>query len=318
MHGLGPLLLLAGLFYLLFNLKDFLGKKKLFILPLVFLAMAISVYFLKESIFWRIKGFSTYNNFYYYRVFLTHNYLWLTLSAFLGFIWLGFKKKFKEWLIFLIILGLQTIVVSFFLIQPFTRYFYIVFPFLILLGSFFLHSLSELFRNKIRAHLFLILLVLLLVFFSRDKLSFVPQKTYSLNQDMQEIPEVDYKKIYGFIEKKLNDHPGTVFISNWYDHPIWYLGEGKLDYWLRVKASPSQTKDDFSGALLLDNLDSLKEIILKEKKGLIILESWENHLPQGTAEYIRLNLKKEFELDRLYSVQPRYWPVGVYSWGMAE
>lgn len=318
MHGLGLCLFLIGLFYIALNLKGYFDKRKLPWLLLNLIGLITLAYFLRDYIFSRIKGFGDYSNFFYYRVFLTHNYLWITFSAFLGSVWLGLKREYKKLLIFLLFIGIQTIVVSFFLFQPFTRYFYIIFPFIILLAAFFLDELSGFFKfkNKIGISLLLIFLVLLLVFTSKNKLALLPQKTYSLNEDMQEVPEVDYKKIYAFIEKKLEDNPEAIFISNWFDHPIWYLGEGKLDYWLRIKDFPEQTKDAFSGSILVDNLNFLKEIITKEKKGLIILESWESQLPPGTVEYIRSNLKKEFEYDRLYSIQPRYWPVEVYSWGI--
>ena len=316
MHGLGLCLFLIGLLYIVFNLKGHFNKRKLPWLLLTFMGLITLTYFLREKIIFKMIGLGSYNNFFYYRAFLTQNYLWIALTSFLGFIWLAFKKEFRKWLIFLLFLGLQTIVVSFFLLQPFTRYFYVVFPFIVLLAAFFLNQLSVLFKNKISSSLFLIFLVLILIFASKDKLTFLPQKIYSLNEDMQEVPEVDYKKIYAFIGEKLEENPEAIFISNWFDHPIWYLGEGRLDYWLRIKDFPDQTKDAFSGAIFVDNLDSLKEIISKEKKGLIILESWESQLPPGTAEYIRSNLKKEFEYDRLYPVQPRYWPVEVYSWGI--
>jgi len=315
MHGLGIFLFLFGFIYIIYNRLEFVRKKWRWFL-VTFLIFISFTFFLRDRILWPLERFNEFNNFYYYRVFLTHNYLSISFLTFLAIFWLGFKKVYKKFSLFLIFLGLQILIISFFLPQPFIRYFYIVFPFLILLSSFFIYKLSTFFRNKPISNLFLILFILLFIFSLKNKLVFSPQPTYSLNEDMQEIPEVDYKKIYSFIAKKLNENQDAVFISNWFDHPIWYLGEDKLNYWLRVKDYPDQIKDDFSGAIIIDNIVYLKEIISNEKKGIIILESWETKLPDGTAEYIRSNLKKEFEWDRLYPTQPRYWPVEIYSWGI--
>jgi len=315
MHGLGIFLFLWGFAYLLVMKFSWFKKRWFLILP-IFLILGVFSYFLRGKIVSTLGLFGKFNNLYYYRVFLTHNYLLISLLAFLGGLALLFKKKFKKATLFIIFVGFQIILASWFLPQPFTRYLYIVFPFIILLSGYFLWFLSKFVKKRPLSLIVLIFLIFMTIFLSKDKFALFPQNSYSLNADMQEVPEVDYKKLYAFVKPKLEDNPEAIFISNWFDHPIWYLGEGGLDYWLRVKDFPSQTKDAFSGAIFIDSLNSLKEIISKEKKGIIILESWESHLPKGIGEYIRLNLKKEFEWDRLYPIQPRYWPVEVYSWGI--
>ncbi len=131
---------------------------------------------------------------------------------------------------------------------------------------------------------------------------------------MQEIPEVDWNKTYGFVGEKLKQNPGSVLVTNWNDLPVWYLGEGRLDYLLRTRNPYSQ--DPLSGAKLIPDLAGLNKVVHNEKKGLIVIDSWDDRIPDGAREYIRENLKKEFEVDRLYQIQPRYWPVEVYSWGM--
>lgn len=317
MHGLGLVVFFSGFFYLL--LFRFSWLKKL-ILP------AILLFLFFDWIF-RIPVFSVFsqigrvNNLFYYRVFLTHNYLLLCLLALIGGLWLVVRKK-KEWQILVLFLAIQGFIISFLLPQPFTRYFYIVFPFLVLLSAFGLWQTSKYLGSLIKRPKYLISSIQYLILFALvfsvvtfgHKFTLLPQKTYSLNEDMQEIPEVDWKKIYGFTDEKLKQNPGSVLVTNWSDLSVWYLGEGKPDFLVRKDVGAE--KDIFSKAMILSDLNSFRELVKNEKKGLIIIDSWDNAIPDGLREYCRDSLKKELKVDRLYPVQPRYWPVEVYSWGI--
>ncbi|MFH1561545.1 MAG: hypothetical protein ABID04_03135, partial [Patescibacteria group bacterium] len=198
----------------------------------------------------------------------------------------------------------QLVTVSFILPQPFTRYFYPVFPFLILLTSYFLSRLKK---------TLLILSFLLLIIGLGNKIALEPSANYSLNEDMQEIPEVDWKKIYGLVGEKLEKNPGSILLTNWNDLPVWYLGEGSPDYLTRTDGD---RQDKLSGAMIVNNLDQFRKLVDDNPTGLIVLDSWDDKVPDGIREYCHQNLKKEFEIDRLYPVQPRYWTVWVYSWGI--
>jgi len=312
MHGLGVFLFLFGFVYLL-AIKFSWFKKRYFLSLVIILTVVVFSYFLKGKIISTLERFAEFNNLYYYRVFLTHHYLLLTFLALLGGLFLLLKKKLKEIILFVIFLGFQFILVSWFLPQPFTRYFYIVFSFILLLSSYFLWFLSKFLKNKFLSLVLLLFLVFATVYLSKNKVAILPQRIYSLNEDMQEIPEVDWKKIYGFVGEKLKQDKDMVLITNWTDLPVWFLGEGELSYLLRqgdVKI------DGFTGAELINNLSKFREVIAKEEKGIVIIDSWDNYVPDGIREYLCENLKKELEIDRLYEVQPRYWPVEVYSWGI--
>jgi len=259
------------------------------------------------------------NNLFYYRVFLWHNYSLLVLLAFIGFLSLILQKK-RAWQILVLFLMTQTIVVSFILRQPFVRFFYIVFPFLVLLSAVGLVEICQLFSRAIRLRtslskaLLLIFSVLLVMIVMGDKFSFFPQRVYSLNEDMLEIPEVDWKRVYRLVGQKLDQNQNSVLVTNWTDLPVWFLGEGKLDYLLR-KDSLAES-DPFTNAEFISNLAGFKNLLQEKEKGLIVIDSWDDYVPEGVREYCREFLKKELEIDRLYPVQPRYWPVEVYSWGM--
>jgi len=148
------------------------------------------------------------------------------------------------------------------------------------------------------------------------KFTLFPKKIYSLNEDMQEIPEVDWKKIYGFVGEKLKENPWAVLVANWNDLPIWYLGEGRLNYLIRAPWGEKIERDSVSSALLVYSLEEFREVVKKNKMGIFVIDSWDDRIPQGIREYAKDNLKKELEIDRLYPAQPRLWPVEVYSWGI--
>ena len=134
---------------------------------------------------------------------------------------------------------------------------------------------------------------------------------------MQEIPEVDWKKIYQFTGEKLAQNPQAILVTNWSDLPVWYLGENLENLYLaREKGQGSLAVDPVSGGKMIYSLEDLEKLVEENPQGIAIFDSWDNLLLQGANEYARENFKKEMEVDRLYPVQPRFWPVNVYSWGM--
>jgi len=323
MHGLGLVLFFNGFLYLLlfcfpwFKRQVTVVREKssvFFWIAISFLVFSFFVYSFRSSTFGAISNLGEIKNLFYYRVFLWHNYSLLVFLAVVGGLGLLARKK-KEWQILVLFLAVQGIIVSFFLGQPFVRYFYIVFPFLVLLSAVGLVEISQriIQTSKLR-YLMLVFLAFFIVAMG-NKFTLFPERIYSINEDMQEVPEVDYKKIYAFVGEKIKENPEIVYVANWNDHPIWYLGEGSLDYLLRT-TSYSVEVDLVSGAQYLKTLNDFEKVVLSNPKGLVLLESWETELPIGAREYIKDNLKKEFEVDRLYSQQLRLWPIEIYSWGI--
>jgi len=351
MHGLGLILFFNGFLYLLlfcfpwFKRQIAVAQEKgstFFWIAISFLVFLFFVYSFRSSTFSAILSLGEIKNLFYYRVFLWHNYSLLVFLALVGFLFQIFQKK-KTWLILILFLAIQGFIVSFLLPQPFTRYIYFVFPFLILFAAVGLVEIVQCFcspppRRSAFAHLrgvfrypvahlvgflrntntqYLILFTLsFFIIAMGNKFTLFPQKVYSLNEDMQEVPEVDYKKIYAFVGEKIKQNPGSILITSWSDLPVWYLGEGKLDYLLRKLGQTKIEKDPVSSAFMLYSVEELKKIIEENKKGILIIDSWDDRVPDGVREFSRDNLKKELEIDRLYPIQPRYWPVEVYSWGI--
>jgi hypothetical protein len=244
---------------------------------------------------------------FYYRVFIGHNYWFLVILGMIGGL-VSLKKKRKSLFLFFLFLAIQGFAASFLLGQPFSRYFYPVLPFLVLLAAVGLNRMFMV-KNK----LLLVFVFAFLLWVTRAKFVWLPDKICSLNEDMRETPEVDWKRVYGFVGDKLNQNRDAVLIVNWSDLPVWYLGEGRVNY--LVRSDIHQETDTFSGARVISSVSRLEQVVNKEGKGLVVIDSWDDRVPVRVREYIKSNLVKELEVDRLYPVQPRYWPVEVYSWG---
>ncbi len=314
MHGLGLVVFGVGLGYLFLFSPAF--RRKQWLIPVLILFLILSFLF-RQPLASVVYQLGKINNLFYYRVFLWHNYRLLLLLALVGFSGMIWQGK-TIWRLPAAFLAIQTILVSFFIKQPFLRYFYLVFPFFILFSAFGLVQISQFLTQKLqfRKNLtqYLILAFFLFLILRGDKFALFAPKNYSLNEDMQEIPEVNWNKIYGFVGEKLAQDKTIILVANWNDLPVWYLGEGKLEVLIRKPQIDLPPKDPLSGAKIIRSVGELKEIT-GIGKGIFVLDSWDDKVPEGVREYAQSHLKKEFSLDRLYSIQPRYWPVEVYTWG---
>ena len=325
-HGLGLVIFFSGFLYLLLFCFPWFKKQIVVVqrkgLAFFWIAMSLLVflffaYFLHNSSMTLsvILKLGEIKNLFYYRVFLWHNYSLLVFLSLIGVLFQIFQKK-KTWLILILFLTIQGFIVSFLLPQPFTRYFYIVFPFLVLLSSVGLAEISHRISQVLKLRYLMLAFLTIFIIAMGNKFTLLPQEVYSLNEDMQEVPEVDWNKIYGFTKEKLIQNEGTIFVTNWPDLPVWFLGEDKIDYLMRKPGKIRMKEDPFSSATLIYSLEEFKDLIEVKRKGILIIDSWDNYIPDGISEYARENLKKELEVDRIYSIQPRYWPVEVYSWGL--
>ena len=312
MHGLGLVVLFVGFLNLLI-FRFYWFKKWALGGGLLILVFS---YVFKIQIFYVFSSLGKVNNLFYYRVFLTHNYPLLIFLALIGWL-MAFLKNREIFLLLSLPLVIQVFIVSFLLGQPFVRYFYPVFSILILFSSVGLvevsHSISSIFRER-KKRISLFLLLFFFVFSMANKFALVPKQFYSLNEDMQEIPEVDWKKIYKFVEERLKQNSQLALVTNWNDLPVWYLGEGRLNYLIRKVGMIKVSKDPISGAKLIYSKEDFEKMIKETRAGTLVIDSWDDRIPAGIREYVKDNLKKELEVDRLYPVQPRLWPVEVYSW----
>ena len=96
-HGLGIIILLAGLGYLAIS-----NIKKYWVLPLIGMIVIICSDLIFQWHSWVLGGIFKNNNLFYYRVFLTHNYSSISLFGALGLILLSLVRDNKKLLLFLL------------------------------------------------------------------------------------------------------------------------------------------------------------------------------------------------------------------------
>ena len=130
---------------------------------------------------------------------------------------------------------------------------------------------------------------------------------------MQEIPEVDWKRIYQFVARWRRQHPHAPLVVNWNDLPVWYLGESPRHLYL-LRQIQTARHDPLSGAPIINSLADFQNLIRYHPHGLVVIDSWDDRLPVGIRPYCRQHLQHQLEIRQLYPRQPRPWPVNIYSW----
>lgn len=254
----------------------------------------------------------------YYHSLFWRQYPLFSFLGFLGFLYLFLKKeKAQTGLLFCSIL-LYLTMISFFLHVPFEKYSLVIFPLLFTIASFTLFKISKtLFPEKQFSHLIYFALVLFIIL-NGNKFSFKPRQFYSLNFDMREIPEIDYKKIYALVKEKSakvnSQNVAVIDIDE--DIPAWYLGENG-NYFNPRNDIPGEEKTKSVGAVYIRNLDELAGVYKKFPYGFVFLiEHNFRFYPEGMVDWVRKNLVLE-KKESFASFSPdwNYWPVELYSWG---
>lgn len=264
----------------------------------------------------------------YYHSLFWRQYPHITVLAFFGLI-LGLSRNYRLASFFAAVFIIHFGFVTTRVFPQFVRYVYPIFPFILILASYFLVWVSEnmiVFKNKNRQIVFLAFIVLF-VLINGNKFSMMPKEIYSLNMDMAEVPEPDFKNTYQYIlDKTQNNLKRTIVIDNRTDAAEWYLGEGKPDYYLvgPKELEPSWNlargvvRDPVSGALYLNNLAELKKIIGDNASGFIVLEERALEyvaVDKNMTDFLKNTLKKEKRIEHLENNNLSIWPIEVYSWG---
>ena len=100
MHGLGLTIFFSGFIYLLIFKASWFGKKWMFLG--IFLLVLFGLIF-KVQIFSILSSIGRTNNLFYYRVFMTHNYLPFCFLSFVGGLFLFWQKEYQKLTMFLLI-----------------------------------------------------------------------------------------------------------------------------------------------------------------------------------------------------------------------
>ncbi len=275
--------------------------------------------------------FALFNHIKYYHSLFWRQYGLISFLGFLGLFWLTIAK-FKQAILLVIILGIHLGLILFRFPEAYTRYAFVVFPLFLIFFSFALWQIWEwsfsYFPKKLRLinNIKTITLagLIFLIVINGYKFTLLPKQFYSVNSEMREVPEPDFKTAYQYIIQK-DSSKNFVLVDTRPDASFWYFGEGYPNYYLggqerqvSQRLSKGFIRDEASGAYYITSMDSLVQAINQNKKGFIVLE-------QATVEYSKIdpeiinyiqdNLKKEIRVDKIKPNTDGDWPIEIYSWG---
>ncbi|MGB9706936.1 MAG: ArnT family glycosyltransferase [Microgenomates group bacterium] len=325
-HTLGliiyPVFMVYAPFHKNFVRKMFSGKFFIFgVIILVFILLLLTNLYPTLKIIWRdkISNFKLTMGFIpYYHSLFWRQYTLITFLGVLGLIVLFLQKKREIALLFLAFLITYLFCVSFLVGVPFEKYALPVFPILFLLTSYSLYLISQKFIGRREKSFWFFLFLILFIVGNGNKFSLKPKNFYTLNFDMREIPEIDYKGIYESIKKIAGEQIDSVAIVDIsHDMPAWYLGEGKKLFIPRKDVSSEKRVNINSGAVFIHDLEEFKEVTKIYPQGFVVLiEHNFRFYPDGFVEYVRKNLRfEEKEEAAWFSPDWNKWPAEVYSWG---
>lgn len=304
--------------------KNFFSSKKWMFLGVIVLIVIVAV--TKDiTIFYLTKFLPAIdfrkNYIWYYHSLFWRQYPLLTFLSLISFIYLGISKKKKEIFLFAAASLPYLFMVSFLLHVPFEKYVLVIFSISFILSSYSLSEISRLtFKDKNHAVILLFLFVGLILL-NGNKFTLRPKFFYSLNFDMREIPEIDYKKIYRLVNNKSEGiEKGKIAIIDIdSDIPVYYLGEGRLTHIPRNDVA-EKVSDANTGAVYIHSLGEFLKVRNKYQYGFIeLIEHNFRFYPEGMVDYVRKNLNLEIREEYAgFSPDWNRWPVELYSWGFDD
>jgi len=301
----------------LFKSKFFLVALFLFLLFLSFgtnFLSAVKIVFQDKILNFKMSGVFIS----YYHSLFWRQYSLITFLMMIALVILWIKKE-KDIVVFLFLfLATYMFSISFLVGVPFEKYSLPVFPIMFILASFSLWEISMRLMTKERKTIILFVFFILFIIANGNKFSLKPRRFYTLNFDMREIPEIDYKGVYQLIKGKSGgeiDEVALVDISH--DIPAWYLGENKNFFIPRKDVSIEKKVNINSGAIFIHNLEEFKELLADYSKGFVVLvEHNFRFYPKGFVDFVRENLKIEKKEEYAwFSPDWNRWTIELYSWG---
>ncbi|MGB9911199.1 MAG: ArnT family glycosyltransferase [Microgenomates group bacterium] len=325
-HTLGLIIFLFGFIYILFrkDILSFLIKNKFFILLLLGVILLLffgTNFFPVFKVVFRDKilNLNINKNFlFYYHSLFWRQYSLISFLSLLGLIILWFKNEKKLFHFLLVFIIIYLFSISFLIGVSFEKYALNLFPIFFILTSFTLWEISRIIGKKQKTAEVLFIFLILFIVINGNKFSLKPKSFYTLNFDMREIPEIDYKGIYKLIKEKSGEKINEVaLVDISHDIPAWYLGEGKNLFIPRNDVSLEKKINENSGGIFIHNLDEFKELLRRYPQGfVVIIEHNFRFYPAGLVDYVRKNLDFEKKEEvAWFSLDWNKWPIELYSWG---
>jgi len=325
-HTLGLMIIPIAFFYLLIkgDLSKAFANKIFLFSSLIFIAVVLYFTNFEFALKWifttKLTEVLKGENFlFYYHSLFWRQYGLMSFLTFLGLVDFWLSKKRAEFLFFFLSFGTYLFLASFFLIVPFEKYVLPLFPLLFLISSYALFQIANLLsKTKVRFNL-IFCLFLAFILLNGNKFSLKPRQFYTLNYDMKEIPEMDYKGLYKIVEAKIEnkDIKEIAIIEIDQDIPAWYLGEGSINFVPRNNVAKNVIKNQNTGAIYIHDFEEFKDVYQSFKYGFIVLiEHNFRFYPQGIVDFARNNLFLEKREEYAwFSPNWNRWPIELYSWG---
>lgn len=280
-------------------------KYQYLLVAFLFGIVAISMAYLSGPWFFQYYLFKVSLETAHYRVFLTHNYLWLLVPAFLGATVIFRRDKYL-FCFFPVIAGFIFLFANFKINPDYVRYSLSAFPLLYLLFA------EGVVRLKKIGVLFLIVSLLFAVV--QGKLLLFPRYYYSINADMRENPLVDYKLAFAKIKILIGGRKDVIIMDAWNDRVPYYLPNQKF---VMINTLADRINSDpVYGERYVKNLPEFEAEKAKYVSGIVIVENWESYESEEIKGHIHTNLKHEFDVNNLPYNDNDRWSISVYSWGL--
>jgi hypothetical protein len=259
-----------------------------------------------------------YNNTTYLRDILANKYIFITIPAMYGIVYLFNKNK-------IITIGMILWILSIIFLWNFRYYSHNIRYLVPLFGILFVYSavfwdraISSISKKNT---FFPILVLIFFIFISGFKIVRKPQSYYSPNIDFfADVQNANYKVAFEWIKNNITNYRSLPIINNLYEAQLWYL---KLsppatfvkDYTFGIKPGGKSTHN-ITGKPVYTDLKSFEMYLKENPKGLLVVEDWESILPEDIKQYAKKNMKLEYRIESLEVSPTDKWPIEIYSWGM--
>ncbi len=299
-HVFGYVLILIFIpFYLIANFKEMNNNWKdftyikyyiglfIFIIVLIFFflklmgsdILTVISSFSKDGLLPRVEYFEVYFN-----ILKTELSFFIYLSIF-GAV-LSLRKNRMSGLLLIAGFVIPFYILSYYVLLPGTRYLYFIFPILIIFCSYFFDFLFEITqkysKNKpakmgLTFIAIVITSVLIIMAFSQHVFITTPEDNFNLGVNA---PQGDFKGAYGYVRENMQNN--DVLIDSRPAVSLFYMG--RSDYWLAFEANGvglgidnllvnNGSNEIYANAVVIKNVDMLKEVVAKNDRGWIVLDN---------------------------------------------
>ncbi|VVB94821.1 Dolichyl-phosphate-mannose-protein mannosyltransferase [uncultured archaeon] len=335
-HEFGYVLILIFVpFYLIANFKKIKYKWKdftymkyyigsfIFIVVLIFLFLkfmgsdffSVISFISKDSWLPRVTYFEVYFN-----ILETELSFFIYLAIF-GAV-LALRKSWMSGLLLIIGFVIPFYILSYYVLLPGTRYLYFIFPILLIFCSYFFdflfeftqrHSENKPAKTGLTFIAIVITSMLIIMAFSQHVFMILPDENFDLGVNA---PQADFKGAYSYVRENMQNN--DVLIDSRPAVSLFYMG--RSDYWLAFEANGvglgidnllvnNGSNEVYANAVVIKNVDMLKEVVAKNDRGWIVLDN--------SAWILISSDIKAYIIEELHD-EASDGTIRIYSWGIKK